>query len=268
MLPRQGGRRSSWSTNTFPMNTSRRIFSFPFGFGFVFLGLEVVIKVAASAIMRARDKQGSAAAGGEDAATGHAAGVEAAFAVLLVLAVGAAAAMHCTVWERPDGAGRGGYDGVYGNADGGSYGDGGDGGNGEGAAPRVRCSRHRLTLALRLLARPDRLMLLLAPFQVAFGLMASMLAFYVNGDVAKAAVGGDNVAFLNAVLAATAALLSPVLGWLGQRGLIGKHALLHAGLAAFLVESAMLRGVPKGGLQRQIEKALELVLGSKKNNKA
>ena len=86
---------------------------------------------------------------------------------------------------------------------------------------------------------------MLVPFQIAFGFMSSLLNFYVNGKLAVDAVGSDNVAFLNAITPAVAALLSPVLACLGQRARLGKHVVLQLGLVAFLCEAILLRIVPE-----------------------
>eukprot|EP00937_MAST-01D_sp_MAST-1D-sp2_P002683 g2683.t1 len=211
-------------------------------FGFIFLGIEVLVKMAVSIIMRTsdtRDASGSPATAptgeDDDSQHGSATGVEIAFAAMLALALGAAAAMQLLLWERPGGP----------RASAGSA-----------APPSTRSaqassllSRRKLLLAVGLMRRRDGLVLLLAPFQVAFGLMSSLLLFYVNGTLAKAAVGASNIGFLTAVLASSAALCSPLFGGLVRRAWLSKHAALVVGLVAFLTEALLLLSLPQAELE-------------------
>ena len=69
-------------------------------------------------------------------------------------------------------------------------------------------SVRRLLMAFELLHRPDRAMLLLAPFQVAFGFMSALLVDGLNGQIVKESLGAGAIAYLTAVLAGTATVAS------------------------------------------------------------
>ena len=64
------------------------------------------------------------------------------------------------------------------------------------------------TLAMRLMASNPKI-LMLAPLNMAFGFVASFLNFYINGTIAKAAVGKDNIGYLSASTSGVAAVLVP-----------------------------------------------------------
>jgi hypothetical protein len=228
-------------------------------FGFVYLALEVLIKVTVSAVMSAaaasssssssskQQQQQQPASGADeapDAAAPNSEGVRVAFSVALALAAGSAVALQALVWDDPADYRRGSRCGS--SVPGGSS----SSSSSSSSSWRVQLSRRKLMLAIELLRRPDRKMLLLAPFQVAFGAMASLLNFYVNGTVTRVALGSQNIGYLTAVMASTAALLSPLFSALVERRYASKAMLVGAGLAAMLLEAVVLRTVPTATLQR------------------
>ena len=60
-----------------------------------------------------------------------------------------------------------------------------------------KCGRVRL--ARELLARPDRRMVLLVPFQILFGAMSALLIVYVNGNIVKSDIGTDAIGYFTMV---------------------------------------------------------------------
>jgi hypothetical protein len=107
-------------------------------------------------------------------------------------------------------------------------------------------SLRRLLIAVELLRRPNRYMLLLAPFQIAFGFMSALLIVFINGSVAKDDVGTDAIGYLTAILAGVAALLSPVFATLGATKGVGKTPVMLLGAGAWLLEATLLRAISPG----------------------
>ena len=124
-------------------------------------------------------------------------------------------------------------------------GDSKGGGKGSGAHGGM-FSLRRLLIAVELLRRPNRYMLLLAPFQIAFGFMSALLIVFINGSVAKDDVGTDAIGYLTAILPGVAALLSPVFATLGATKGVGKTPVMLLGAGAWLLEATLLRAISPG----------------------
>ena len=107
--------------------------------------------------------------------------------------------------------------------------------NADEPAHLPRLCRHTLGAAAMLRQRHGQL-LLLAPYEISFGLMTALMLHHVNGSVVKAAVGEQNVSLFSAVLPATAALLAPAFGAACERGALSNPAALLLGIVAFLLE--------------------------------
>ena len=74
-------------------------------------------------------------------------------------------------------------------------------------------------------------LLLFAPYEISFGLMAALMLHHVNGSVAKAAVGEQNVSLFSA-LPANAAIVAPAFGAACERGTFSNPAALLLGMAS------------------------------------
>ena len=92
---------------------------------------------------------------------------------------------------------------------------------------------------MELLARPDRRMVLLVPFQILFGAMSALLIVYVNGNIVKTDIGTDAIGYFTAILAGTAALCSPALA-----SFHSKRSSMLAGCGAFAAEAVLLLSLP------------------------
>ena len=249
-------------------------------FGFWYLSLEVLVKVAVSLVMGivAHGSSSHADGGsGSGSSGGSYEGTMCAFTAMLGVAVAATVAMHLGVWEDPGGAPTAAAGGGGGGGDGGARlmqeggkeqqqepagvprarmasldiepgGGSKGGGKGSGGARGGMFSLRRLLIAVELLRRPNRYMLLLAPFQIAFGFMSALLIVFINGSVAKDDVGTDAIGYLTAVLAGVAALLSPVFATLGATRGVGKTPVMLLGAGAWLLEATLLRAISPGAL--------------------
>jgi Na+/melibiose symporter-like transporter len=62
--------------------------------------------------------------------------------------------------------------------------------------------------------------------------VASFIAFYINGTISKMAVGKENIGYLSAITAGTAAIISMPLSWLALY--TGKCALMVSGALAYI----------------------------------
>ena len=121
-----------------------------------------------------------------------------------------------------------------------------DDNHGDKVARFPRLCRYMLGAAAMVRERHGQL-LLLAPYEISFGLMAALMLHHVNGSVAKAAVGEQNVSLSSAVLPATAAIVAPACGAACERGAFNNPAALLLGIFAFLLELAALHSLSLPG---------------------
>lgn len=93
----------------------------------------------------------------------------------------------------------------------------------------------------------SRTLKLLAPLQLVFGFCSAVLNIYVNGIIAKAAVGKANIGYLGTMIAVTATLLSPVYAILTKKS--GKGPLMIFGALNFTMIAGVLLIIPEKQLE-------------------
>lgn len=99
---------------------------------------------------------------------------------------------------------------------------------------------NKLTLAINLLVK-SRKMQCLSSLNLTFGLTSALVNGYINGSIAKEAIGGSNVGYISAVLPATAAILSIPYGYIGNR--IGKEPIMLFGIVNYLILAVVILSV-------------------------